>query len=268
MSTVVNKRNLFCDDLNAAIISEYSRELALLRRLIKMAENAVETTEDRNTWSYEGICQMFANSVVSYAKMAHDNMILGHLNATNMVLRVLIENSVFFELIYCNEKEELWKYYMVQSYRDTVIRGHEGATLKDLDFWEDMCQRYNIDKEFLEKGKRKRAYIDENYGWTYKVNKKEFFNFRGLCNLVDTKEYLGFELMSQYSHGTSIATKLSSSATMDKIMSMIVTIYIALYRLVTLYCWGCVDDSFDGVAEKIESIINRYIAIQEAVDQK
>lgn len=267
MSAIVNKRNLFCDELNAATITEYSRELALLRRLIRMAENAVATMEDENTWSYEGICQMFAKSIISYAKMAHDNMVVGHLNAANMVLRVLIENSVFFELIYWNEEEELWKYYMVQSYRDTVIRGHEEATLKDLDFWEDMCQRHNIDKDFLEKGKRKRAYIDENYGWTYKVNKKEFFNFRGVCNLIDTSEYLGFELMSQYSHGTSIATKLSSSATMDKIMSMIVTIYIALYRLVTLYCWGRVDENFDGVSERMENIIYRYIAIQEAVNQ-
>lgn len=268
MSTVVNKRNLFCDELNAVIISEYKRELALLRRLIKMTESAVETMENRETWSYEGICQMFATSIVSYAKMAHDNMVLGHLNAANMVLRVLIENSVFFELIYCNEEEELWKYYMVQSYRDTVIRGHDGATLKDLDFWEDMCVRHNVDGEFLEKGKRKRAYIDENYGWTYKLNKREYFNFREVCNLVDKSEYLGFELMSQYSHGTSIATKLSSSATEDKIMSMIVTVYIALYRLVTLYCWDRVDDSFDGVSETIEKIIYRYIAIQEAAEQK
>ena len=60
-----------------------------------------------------------------------------------------------------------------------------------------------------------------------------------------------------------ITTKLSSSATIDRIMSMIVTIYIALYRLVTLYCWDAVDDGFDGVTESIESIISNYIEENE-----
>lgn len=266
MNTIVNKRNLFCDELNAVTMCEYKHELSLLRRLIKMTEKAIAEKDTRDTWSYEGICHMFATSIVSYAKMAHDNMVLGHLNAANMVLRVLIENSVFFELIYNDEKEELWKYYMVQSYRDTVIRGKDGASLKDLEFWEDMCKRYEIDKAFLEKGNRDRPYIDENYGWTYKIYKKKRFNFRGVCDLVDSSEYLGFELMSPYSHGTSIATKLSSSATMDKIMSMIVTIYIALYRLVTLYCWDVVDESFDGVTETIENIIYRYIDYQSSLE--
>ena len=266
MNTIVNKRNLFCDELNAVTMCEYKRELSLLRRLIKMTEKAIAEKDTRDTWSYEGICHMFAASIVSYAKMAHDNMVLGHLNAANMVLRVLIENSVFFELIYNDEKEELWKYYMVQSYRDTVIRGKDGASLKDLEFWEDMCKRYEIDKAFLEKGNRDRPYIDENYGWTYKIYKKKRFNFRGVCDLVDSSEYLGFELMSAHSHGTSIATKLSSSATMDKIMSMIVTIYIALYRLVTFYCWDVVDESFDRVTETIENIIYSYIDCQSSLE--
>lgn len=226
-----------------------------------MAERAVDAKENRDLWSYEGICQMFARSIVSYAKMAYDNMVLGHLNAANMVLRVIIENSVFFEIIFDHEKEELWKYYMIQSYRDSVILSKEEVGHQDMEFFEDMCQRYGIDRGFLEKGNRKKPYIDENYGWTYKVNKKEYFNFKGVCNLIDESEYLGFELMSPYSHGTSLATKLSSSATLDKIMSMIVTIYIALYRLVTLYCWDGVDANFDGLTESIESIIYNYIRV-------
>ena len=263
MSMIINKRNLFCDELNAITLYEYKHELSLLRRLIKMAESAVNQMECSDVWSYNGICQMFAKSIVSYAKMAHDNMILGHLNAANMVLRVVIENSVFFELIFDHEKEELWKYYLVQTYRDSVILSKEEVSQQDMEFFKDMCQRYGIDDVFLEKGNRKKPYIDENYGWTYKLNKKEYFNFKGVCNLVDKSEYLGFELMSPYSHGTAITTKLSSSATMDRIMSMIVTIYIALYRLVTLYCWDAVDDGFDGVTESIESIIYNYIEENE-----
>lgn len=263
MSTIINKRNLFCDELNAITLYEYKHELSLLRQLIKMAERAVNQMECSDVWSYNGICQMFAESIVSYAKMAHDNMILGHLNAANMVLRVIIENSVFFELIFDHEKEELWKYYLVQTYRDSVILSKEEVSQQDMEFFKDMCQRYGIDNAFLEKGNRKRPYIDENYGWTYKLNKKEYFNFKGVCNLVDKSEYLGFELMSPYSHGTAITTKLSSSATIDRIMSMIVTIYIALYRLVTLYCWDAVDDGFDGVTESIESIISNYIEENE-----
>lgn len=150
---------------------------------------------------------------------------------------------------------------MIQSYRNSVFLSKEEVSHQDIEFFDDMCQRYGIDRGFLEKGNRKKPYIDENYGWTYKVNKKEYFNFKGVCNLIDESEYLGFELMSPYSHGTSLATKLSSSATLDKIMSMIVTIYIALYRLVTLYCWDSVDESFDGLTESIESIIYNYIRV-------
>lgn len=155
----------------------------------------------------------------------------------------------------------------MQTYWESVICCRKEDSEKTQQFFEDMCQRYEIDMDFIEKGDRKKPYIKENYGWTYKVNKPKHFNFRGVCNIIDKNEYLGFEIMSPYSHGTSLATKLSSSATMDRIMNMIAVIYLALWRLVTQYCWDDVDARFDGITDTIESIIQNYVVSQVYLEE-
>lgn len=101
------------------------------------------------------------------------------------------------------------------------------------------------------------------YGWTYKINKD--FSFSGVCKLVSEAEYRGFKLMSEYSHGTSLHLKIFSSIFEENIMNMLVSLYIELYRMVILFCYDTVDESFDEIAEELESIFYRYIAYEEEV---
>ena len=51
-------------------------------------------------------------------------------------------------------------------------------------------------------------------------------------------------------------------------MGMFISLYIELYRMVTMYCWGTVDDSFDDLAEKLENIFYRFIDYEESVFDK
>lgn len=70
-----------------------------------MTEEAVEKKKPSDEWSFEGICHMFAKASVAHAKMAYDNMVLGHNDAANMILRAFIENCVSFEVIFDHEEE-------------------------------------------------------------------------------------------------------------------------------------------------------------------
>ena len=45
---------------------------------------------------------------------------------------------------------------------------------------------------------------------------------------------------------------------MDQIMSMLVSIYISLFRLVYLYCMETIDESFDPITEGLENIFHDY----------
>ena len=101
------------------------------------------------------------------------------------------------------------------------------------------------------------AYIDKDYGWTYKVNNN--FTFPGLCNLIDQREYKDFKLMSMYSHGTAIHLKIGSFASMDHVFKMLSFFDYILNRLVALYCCETVDEAFAKTSKKLERIIKLYI---------
>lgn len=258
MPSVVNKRGLLCNENRTLFLLKYKHEMSLLKKLILITKKGIDGLLPKDTWCYKGICYLFAKSIVSHAKMAYDNMLLGHFDAANMVLRALIENGACFEVICLYEEEELWKYYLVQSYRDTIISPSHGLTERDKLFLDDMYKRYDIGEDFLEKGDKKKAYIDMPYGWTFKINKN--FNAKGLCSLLEhgDGEYSGFQLMSPYSHGTSLRNMLSDSSSMDQIMSMLASIYISLFRLVYLYCMETIDESFDPITEEFENIFHDY----------
>lgn len=255
MKDWINTDKLFCNDYKSVVLCEYTKELFLLKEFIEISEKAVRCKENSSWHSYEGICYMFARSVIEYAKMAYDNIILGHFFATHMIIRTMIENNVCLDIIFNDEKEELWKYYFVQSYRDSVIQAKEGLSQKDKEFILQMYSDYGIDSEFYEKRGGRKPYIDLKYGWTYKVNLKKEFSVKGVCNLVNAGDYDDFRMMSEYSHGTSIYQKMGGSISIEHIMSMISSIYVGLYRLVTMFCWNYTEDSFDIVAEKIENSI-------------
>lgn len=236
--------------------------MSLIKHLIEIADKSIYLKRTDNTWSYEGICYLFARSIVAYSKMAYDNMILGHFDSANMIMRVIIENNVCLDIILRNSDIELWKYYLVHSYKNSITRTGEELDDSEKSFLKEIYSDYNIEKEFIEKSKKKEtgkpyAYIDRNYGWTYKINKD--FSFAGLCNLVDGCDYMGFKMMSKYSHGTSIHLKIGSSTSIDSIMNMVSSLYIGLYRLITMYCENEVESDFYDVTEKLENIINDYL---------
>ncbi|WP_419046626.1 hypothetical protein, partial [Dysosmobacter sp.] len=160
------------------------------------------------------------------------------------------------------KREELWKYYLVQSYRNSMMCFGKELEDDEISFLEKLYFKYSIEHEFTEKtpksgAKKPYAYIDRNYGWTYKVNRN--FTFAGLCELVDKNEYDDFKIMSIYSHGTTAHLKMDNNVSIAHIMNMISSLYVGLYRLVNIYCLDTICEEFYGVAHKIEKHIYRCL---------
>lgn len=259
----INSKDLFCNDDKAMVLCEYTREIFLIRKFIEIADKGVRSRVTRELASFEGICYLFAKSIVDYAKMAYDNMLLGHFYSTHMIIRTMIENNVCFEIILNNKSEGLWKYYFVQSYRNTVMKAERGISEGNKEILEKMYHDFNISKDFIEKRGEKKAYIDMNYGWTYKINK--IFTFSSLCDLVNRKEYDDFSMMSEYSHGTSIYQKIGGSIFGEHIMTMISSIYVGICRLVMMYCLEYVEEEFDEVAEELEGVFCDFLDIERSI---
>lgn len=261
----IDKDNLYGNDYNACALCEYTRELKLIKRLIDIADVAISPKEILNTWSFEGVCYTFAKTIVDYSKMAYDNVLLGNFHAVNMINRAVLENCVCLDIIINNDEHELWKYYWVYSYRKDIYRLKRTPTQNELDYLQNLFNDLNISEDFyIKQDNRKKAYIKEPYGWTYKINNNKQFTFENICTLIDSDaEYDGFKLMSDYSHGTSFYMKLHSLVFIYDMMIMFINMYINLYRMVTMYCWGSVDEDFDDVTDELENIFFRFIEHEE-----
>lgn len=127
-----------------------------------------------------------------------------------------------------------------------------------------------IEPEFLEKPSETKPYIDKPYGWTYKLDsipKDEKFTFKGLCSAVGEGQhnYKDFQWMSKSSHGTSYFEKVAGHDGVTFIMSLISSIYINLYLLVTMYCDGIWEEDFDAVTDEIEAIIHHYFEVYDQI---
>lgn len=263
----INKRGLFGNDYNACALCEYQREIKLIKRLINISEKAIEKQTVDNTWSYEGICYSFAKTIVDYSKMAYDNVLLEHFHAVKMINRAILENLVCLDIIVNNE--DLWKYYWAYSYRSTIYKAKRTPTRKELDMLNGLYKDLDIPEDFYTKQPgRKKAYIQEPYGWTYKINDNKQFTFENICKLIGEEgcvEYHGFQMLSDYSHGTSFYMKMHSSVFVGDMMTMFVDMYINLYRMVTIYCWDSVDEDFDRVTDELEYIFHRFIEHEEEI---
>ena len=252
--------DLFCDEYRALMLLEHSKELNLIKELIEITERSVERKRSSDTFSFEGICYLFAKSIVGYVKAAFDNMLLGHFDETYMIYRVIVENNVCLDILLQHEDKELWKYYLIQSYRNTArhSKTRRKEYLKTVD---ELCESCHISKDFRKKQKQAdgsyKAFIDRNYGWTYKINKN--FSFAGLCKLVDPADYNDFQFMSKFSHGTDIHTKIFKDASIDRVLNMVSCLYYGLHRLVMMYSLDMVDDEFYDVAEEIEESLWEYV---------
>lgn len=255
------EESLFRDEYRLDLLCEFAREMMMTKALLEEVEDAVALREAGNSWSHDGVCFMFAKAVVDYAKMAYDNLALGHFHSTRMIFRAMLENIVCLDIILNHPEYELWKYYIVHSYKHTLV---DFGAKNEKDIWEhlqEIYQHYEIEDEFIVVGKKSGfktpfAYIDKNYGWTYKINKK--FSFSGLCQLIDFDDYEDFRAMSTYSHGTSIHLKMGGFSSTDSIMNMFSFFYYAMVRLVELYCTQTIGYGYYLLDAEFESIFENY----------
>ena len=258
MKEWIRTEDLFCEEDRARTLLEYSAELDLLKELIEITEESVARKKCDETFSFEGVCYLFAKSIVKYAKAAYDNMLLGHFDETLMICRALVENSVCLDIFIRYEEKELWKYYLVYSYRKTLKRSktRRKKYLKDVD---KSCKRHHISKRFRQK-QEDGSYINcinKNYGWTYKVNRD--FDFSGICKLVNSADYNDFQFMSEFSHGTDLHVKVFDDVTMQRITNMISCLYYNLCRLVRMYSSDTVDDVFYDVEGELLERLDEYV---------
>lgn len=264
MNGIINKRALFGDEYRALGLCEFQKEMPLIKQLLKLTAEAVDNQAPANSFSYDGVCHMFAKSVIDSMVMAYDNMLLGHFYATQMILRTVVENSVCLNIIQRYPEYDLWKYYLIQSfYKGIKIPGPQRTEKNKKDF-EELCEEYGIAEEFLIKSKKKGskdayAYIDKSYGWTYPVNSNNNFTFSNICSLVTPRDYADFKLMSMYSHGTSLYLKISGMASVDHIMSMISLFYYNINKLIASYCPDSVPRRFDRLMQHLEDSLESYI---------
>ena len=256
---LINTENLFCDKYKSVVLYEHLPELKLLKELISIIEESVTKKNIYNSWSHDGICYIFANTIVEYSKMAYDNLIIGHFDVVSMINRAICENLVCMEIIFNDKTENLWKYYLVHSHKKSLYSFSKEISKDNIEKLNKLYIELDIENEFYEKRGKKSAYIDLNYGWTYKCNPKGNFTFRGICDLVDKRFYDDFKFLSYYSHGTNLYTKILSQTSIDHIMNMISLMYILLYRLSVLFCLDNIDDSFYEITECIETILYNYV---------
>lgn len=154
MVSNTHEDTLFHDKYREVILCEFQQELALVRQLIEIAEEGVRSKEPADTWSHEGFCHLFAKSIINYAKMAYDNMQLGHFFATHMIFRTIIENCVCMDVIQRYPEHELWKYYLVKSYRDALKSTGDEIKTDEQAFLEEMYLDHGIEEEFYIKSKK------------------------------------------------------------------------------------------------------------------
>lgn len=92
------------EPFNAVLLWEFRRELRLTRRLIKIAEKCIAEKETHVVNSFEGVCFYIARSIIWSSKSAFDNLVLGHFETVEMVIRATLENNLF-QLVttYCDD---------------------------------------------------------------------------------------------------------------------------------------------------------------------
>lgn len=76
MRAWIRTEDLFCDEYRASMLLEHSQEFNLLKALIEITEESVERKRCNDIFTFEGVCYLFAKSIVGYAKSVFDNMLL------------------------------------------------------------------------------------------------------------------------------------------------------------------------------------------------
>ena len=266
--SIIMKGRLFGDPYSAVNLWEFRRELRLIKRLIKIAEKYIAEKTTHSSETFEGVCFYIARSIVAYAKSAFDNMVLGHFDTTEMLIRKIVENRVVFELIFNDEECTLWKYYLAHSHHKS-LKSVDIGDKKRKDF-EELCTRLEIDSEFINRRGDKKPYIEQPYGWTYgikTIKPVNRFKFKGLCDAVEGQQqnYYDFQWMSRAVHGTSYFEKITNYSGDERIMSLFSSIYINIYLLVIMYCSDTWGHEFEIITEELETIFYRFIEVYDKI---
>ena len=267
-SNTIMKGRLFGDPYRAIDLWEFRRELTLVKRLINIAEKCVDAKETHSADTFEGVCFYIARSIIGYSKGAFDNLVLGYFDATEMIIRTIIENRVILDIIFNDEKQLLWKYYLVQSYRNSLIQ--TDRSISSSDRFNQLCEELEIAPEFLQPRGNRKPYIALNYGWTYMldtIRPEKRFTFDGICDAAEgqRQNYQDFQWMSKSSHGTSYFEKVTHYTGTERIMSLFSSIYINLYLLITMYCDGIWGNDFDEVTDEIETIFYHFFEVYDQI---
>lgn len=255
--------SLFKNKYKSIELDDFSHEMTLLQCFIEGCETHIENYKPKELFTFEGVCYTIAESIIEYAKTVYDNMLLGHFDVTRMIARAIIENKICLDIIVRYKKEELWKYYAVHSLRQSIVcRTQVEEPIKE-ELFEEFYKMFNIENAFLterkKKGKILKPFIEENYGWTYKINKEERFSFSAICKLVDKKEYNDFKVMSEYSHGTALWNKINKSVFISDVVGNISIIYKNLKQMLGI-CFEIPDDVFfQEICEELELMMVTHV---------
>ena len=236
--------------------SKEREDVLLLKQFIDCIEALVHNAEVENKVCYEGICYLFAKSVVDSCKMAYDNILLGHLDIAKMIMRIILENMVSLDIITTYKGMELWKYYYMHFMWNRYEEMGKGAVSRKT--INEMCTNFNIRSNDMKK------YLKYKYGWTYPLytdtsNKK--FTFHDMCNLDLTEEvYKSYNEYSGYVHGNSVLKEESKRNVSDDILDSIWSVYsIAIRPLYNIYGNEKTAEKFSELEKRLEDNMNLYI---------
>lgn len=243
--------NLFRNKTYLWKVDELQPLLDLLCKYIESIDEMVEKNKCDKTDSYEGTCYLFAKSIMEYAKASMDNLLLGHFKISSIINRIILENYVCFELIYQYKEEALWKYWIIYSFYHSQDKFGKKDKKMLKKFKDKMIKENKIEKIYFNK------FINERYGWTFKVN--DVFNFRGLCDLVDVFHYKDFIYESEYVHGVSLFQKENPFSLDGEVLNSITLLFVHLKYFAETYCSEDLHTDYFEVENKIIEIITKII---------
>lgn len=246
----------FGNSTHESYVEEYSELFYLMQDFICIIETIIDEKKYREDDSYEGVCGLFAKSIIDYGKASIDNLFLGHFHVSNMVNRTILENFVCLKVIKEHEELGVWKYWIVYSYYNAHRKfGKKGVPSDLQELFDDVVEQYDIEKDFL------KFAINKQYGWAYKVNPRMKFTFKGLCKLADYKYYKDFTYESDYSHGTSFFQKKAPYLLFGSVESVLSILFTYMLFFAELYCEDMLTSEYFECREIIydyfESLLHR-----------
>lgn len=152
------------------------------------------------SFSYDGISYFFIKKHLDYLQEAFSSILLKNFNAFSVLMRIIIENYVSYELIKIYKNEELYKDWYLWSYF-IQIKKFDSDESKDIltKGYHDLCNSYNIPYNYIKN--------TQAYGWLERAVKLPRYTFKNVCELVDGEIYRDYSYFSGIIHNADIYTK-------------------------------------------------------------